>query len=265
MGATLQCSHCGAEVPVEHRFCGACGSPMKSAEPSAAKTEFFGGPATAGKPARLILIRGEGMDGVSYHLNANEHIAGRKAGAILFPEDHYLSPRHANFFYENGQLMVKDEGSLNGVFVRIQDRAPLGHGDVFLAGEELLQVHWTELASGGVSPDHTHFFGSPLPISSRRITQIFEGGRPGLTHLVRGGTVSIGREGCDLDFPYDRFISGSHCRVEFGPDGATLVDEGSRNGTYVRIQGPRPLAHGDYLFVGKQLLRVEMTAAGGAR
>ncbi|MCA9547113.1 MAG: FHA domain-containing protein [Myxococcales bacterium] len=259
MGATLQCSHCGAEVPVEHRFCGACGSPMKSAEPSAAKTEFFGGPATAGKPARLILIRGEGMDGVSYHLNANEHIAGRKAGAILFPEDHYLSPRHANFFYENGQLMVKDEGSLNGVFVRIQDRAPLGHGDVFLAGEELLRVEMGDLGGQTVAPDHTHFFASPRPARTFRLTQLFEGGRSGLCYFVRGDTVTVGREGCDVNFGDDRFISGRHCRIDFTPQGATITDLQSRNGTYVRIQGQRELSHGDYLFLGKQLLRVEIT------
>ena len=48
-------------------------------------------------------------------------------------------------------------------------------------------------------------------------------------------------------------------RVEAANGGFSLVDEESRNGTYVRIQGEQELAHGDYLFLGKQLLRVEMT------
>jgi hypothetical protein len=34
----------------------------------------------------------------------------------------------------------------------------------------------------------------------------------------------------------------------------------SRNGTSLRDKGQRELAHGDYLFVGRQLLRVEITA-----
>ena len=49
--------------------------------------------------------------------------------------------------------------------------------------------------------------------------------------------------------------------VILGADGSfQLNDLGSRNGTYVRIRGERELAHGDYLFIGQQLLRVEQTA-----
>ena len=45
-----------------------------------------------------------------------------------------------------------------------------------------------------------------------------------------------------------------------GDGSFTLTDAGSKNGTYVRIEGEHELSHGDYLFLGKQLLRVEMTA-----
>jgi len=56
-------------------------------------------------------------------------------------------------------------------------------------------------------------------------------------------------------------MSGNHARVEMtGPGQFQLVDLDSRNGTFLRIRGERSLAHGDYLFLGKQLLRVEMTA-----
>jgi pSer/pThr/pTyr-binding forkhead associated (FHA) protein len=259
MGSMVTCSNCGAEVPVAHRFCGKCGHPQKQAEAARGRTEFFGGQPTAGR-AKLVLIRGEGMDGVSYQLNAAEHIAGRKAGAILFPEDHYLSPRHANFYYDQGRLFVRDEGSLNGVFARIRTPVRLNQGDVFLAGEELLRVQWNDLGGSNVGVDHTHFFASPFPDASRRVTQIFEGGRPGLCHLVGNSTVTIGRENCDIEFPHDRFISGRHCKVEFDGEGAAVTDLGSRNGTYVRVNGQRALEDGDYLFVGKQLLRVEIAS-----
>lgn len=259
--STVGCSNCGADVPVAHRFCGKCGHPMQGAPPqvdAVGQTAFFGAMQTLGK-AKLILIRGEGMDGVSYHLNAAEHIAGRKAGAILFPEDNYLSPRHANFFYDGGRLFVRDEGSLNGIFTRIREPAALTDGDVFLAGEELLRVEMGELGGQTVAPDHTHFFASPRPARTFRLTQLFEGGRSGLCYFVRGDTVTVGREGCDVNFADDRFISGRHCRIDFTPQGAAITDLQSRNGTYVRIQGQRELSHGDYLFLGKQLLRVEIT------
>lgn len=266
MSETLVCPSCHAQVPVEHRFCGRCGHAMKGtapapvspSDPASVKTAFFGAMQSLGK-AKLILIRGEGMDGVSYHLNAAEHIAGRKAGAILFPEDNYLSPRHANFFYDQGRLFVRDEGALNGIFIRIRQPAELEDGDVFLAGEELLRVETRELGGDTVGPDHTHFFASPRPSRNYRIIQLFEGGRSGLVCFPREDTVAIGREHCHINFPNDRFISGRHCRVDFGGVGAVLTDLQSRNGTYVRIKGQRELQHGDYLFLGRQLLRVEIT------
>ena len=48
--------------------------------------------------------------------------------------------------------------------------------------------------------------------------------------------------------------------VKFGADGqVTLTDLGSKNGTFVRITDESPLNHGDYVFLGQQLLRVEVT------
>src|SRR5262249_42158292 len=74
--ATRRCPTCAAEVAAHHRFCGSCGSPMPEAaaartESSGArpkpgpKTMFFGAMQAPGR-AKLILIKGEGMDGVSY-------------------------------------------------------------------------------------------------------------------------------------------------------------------------------------------------------
>ena len=53
-------------------------------------------------------LRGEGVEGLSYQLNAEQHVVG-KAGQLVFPDDPFVSPKHANFFYRNGTLCVKDE------------------------------------------------------------------------------------------------------------------------------------------------------------
>ena len=76
--------------------------------------------------------------------------------------------------------------------------------------------------------------------------------------MARGSMVTIGREGVDIEFPDDRFISGRHCALEFTPQGYTLTDLGSRNGTFVRISESQTLEHGDFIFLGRQLLRVEI-------
>ena len=56
-------------------------------------------------------------------------------------------------------------------------------------------------------------------------------------------------------------MSGSHCKIEETGGKLSLTDMNSRNGTYIRIKGEKDLAHGDYLFIGRKLLRVEITAA----
>ena len=45
-------------------------------------------------------------------------------GRTRYPSDNWLSPRHANFLYRGEKLVVRDEGSLNGVYVRIRQHNP---------------------------------------------------------------------------------------------------------------------------------------------
>src|SRR5690349_8268282 len=98
------CPSCGAASPADYRFCGRCGTKLAdgtAAAPSFGRTVHFGAAhQTAGK-ARLVLIKGEGVDGISYQLADPEHVAGRVEGALLFTEDPLLSPRHAMFSYRD--------------------------------------------------------------------------------------------------------------------------------------------------------------------
>jgi len=73
-------------------------------------------------------------------------------------------------------------------------------------------------------------------------------------------TLKVGREGCDLNFPSDAQMSLLHCSIEEAAGKYLLLDHDSKNGTYLRIKGEAALTHGDYVFIGKKLLRVEMTA-----
>jgi pSer/pThr/pTyr-binding forkhead associated (FHA) protein len=269
-GATRPCPFCGADVAAQHRFCGSCGRPMSGtgAQPEvrrpggAAKTMFFG--AMQASRAKLILIKGEGVDGVSYMLAGTEHIAGRVEGQILFPEDPLLSPRHANFVYRDKKLYVRDEGSANGVFVRILKPIGIAAGTTFLVGEQLLRVEAVP-PEGVPVPDEegTYFYGSPRRPSRLQLIQLLAGGSSGTIFRARDGELTIGREGNDVNFPDDPFISGHHARVVAldGTNGTRfqLVDQGSKNGTFLRVSDETQLVHGDYVFIGQQLLRVEIT------
>ena len=265
MSATRPCPNCGTHIPVEFRFCGACGSavepvPDQAQAAGGGRTMFFGAMQQTGR-ARLILIKGEGLDGVSYHLNATEHVAGRIEGAILFEEDPLMSPRHANFFYRENRLCVRDEGSANGVFIRIRTPMTVDSGATFLVGEQLLQIEAVPLDLAP-TPDAegTYFYASPKRPAKLKLVQRLRGGDVGMIYRARTDAITIGREGNDVNFPEDLFISGRHCSLACAPDGRFVVtDLGSKNGTFLRVVDESPLAHGDYVFLGQQLLRVEIT------
>ena len=249
------CRSCSSGVPMGHKFCGRCGTAVPP-EILNAQTLFFGDMQNPAK-AKLILIRGEGMDGLSFHLKAEQHIVGRN-GQLVFPDDPFVSPKHANFFYRDGKLVVRDEGSLNGVYVRVRGTVDIAAGDTFLAGEQVFRLEATPRASDGQEADGTYFYSSPKHPSPFRLSQILQGGGYGMTVCARSTTLQVGREGGDLNFPMDLYMSGSHCRLEEHGGKFTLTDMNSRNGTYVRIKGERDLTHGDYVFIGRKLLRVEL-------
>lgn len=251
-----------AQVQAQQRFSPASGLPegVGSAKP-AAKTMFFGALQQQAVIPRLVVIKGEGGDGVTYHLSATNHTVGRSAGDIRFGEDLFLNPEHARFTVQGGRLFVKDLGSVNGVFVRIKAPAQLEHGDHFLVGEQLLRLDSAPFGDGSPDAGGTYSYSSPRPDARFRVAQLLAGGGEGRIVSAQGGVLTMGRESNTLNFPNDRFISGRHARLDAASDThhVILTDTGSRNGTFIRTKGALELHHGDYLFVGQQLLRVEIS------
>ncbi len=186
------CKSCSTPVPLGHKFCGRCGAAIPT-EIANARTQFFGQLQVPGK-AKLILIRGDGIEGLSYQLNAEQHVVGRN-GQLVFPDDTFLSPKHANLFYRGGRLVVRDEGSLNGVFWRVRGTIDVGQGDTFLAGEQLFVVEGPPRPNDGPAPDGTYFYSSPKHQSLFKIIQILEGGAAGMAVCARGRALQLGREG----------------------------------------------------------------------
>lgn len=256
------CESCMSPVPSGHKFCGRCGTPVPD-HILHLQASYFSDMQDPEK-ARIVVIRGQDkhggeQEGLSYHLKADQHLAGHGLD-LDFSDDAYVSPKHANFFYRGGSLVVRDEGSLNGVFFRIRGSVEIAPGDSFLAGEQLFRLDPTPKASDGNDAEGTFFYSSPKYPSAFRINQVLEGGAVGMTVCARGNSLDIGREDGDLNFPGDVFMSAKHCTVEEKDGKFVLTDHGSRNGTYIRIKSEKPLAHGDYLFLGKKLVRVEMNS-----
>ncbi len=257
----MNCSKCGHAIQPGSRFCGNCGAlvePQQSqfTEPTSPKKRKI--------QATLTLIKGEGFDGVEYQLNADEHIMGRLYGTILFPEDPYLSMEHANLYYKGDQLFIEDKNSVNGVFIKIHHPVELKDGDLFLTGEQLFRFeiidNYKKIPNLNLQQHQTKFYGCPPEEQLYfRIVHLFRNGQEGAVYYASSPSVNIGREQCELSFPFDRHISGRHARVYKENNSFYLQDLSSKNGTFHAISAPYNLLNGDHFFVGQQLMRVEIT------
>ena len=284
LALTTTCPTCAVDVEGQHRFCPACGGKMppssgfdvstkvgpRSAgmQPTPAPTGklgrstlFFGGAVQSAR-AKLTLIRGDGEDGISFTLAGQDHLAGRGDCPISFPDDPFLSPTHANFMYvakgaQDHELVVRDLSSLNGIYVRLTGKATLVPGANILIGEQVLGVGLARMAEDTPDHDGTYFSSSMARPAALEVTQQLRGGLGGWVFRI-GDTAVIGREGNDINFPEDPFISGRHAELRLDGGTLTVTDLGSRNGTFVRVSGEQTLRHGDYVFLGQQLLRVEI-------
>lgn len=250
------CAACQAPLQPGFKFCGRCGetTPPEILNPV---IEFFGELQDPTK-ASLVVVRGEGQEGLSYHLRASEHIIGRQGQIQL--DDPFIEPRHANLFYKGSQITLRDENTTNGTFVRVRQKTKIAAGDTFLVGDQLFRVEPMPNVAEYTDSSGTYFYASPSHSSGFRVVQLLAGGGVGLAHCPRGSRVTIGRRGADINVFDDPHLSEEHCAIEQDADGFSLTDLDSKNGTFVRLKRELPLEHGDYFIVGRKLLRVEMNA-----
>ena len=257
MSSSRLCSNCKAVVPEEHFYCGRCGASYGEGEREEANETLFFGAMQAPGRAKLILIAGEGLEGLSYHLNSTEHAAGRESGVVLFPDDEYLDDEHATFFYRSNELYLRDEESRNGTFIRINEPRTLEDGDEFLVGRQRLRVEKLDVDDEYFDGD-TKLYVSPTRDYKFRLVHLVEGRKPASAFCDESNRLTIGREGTDVLFADDRHLSREHAVVEWRDGELILEDQDSQNGTFVRLRDEEPLDHGDYIYMGSELLRVEI-------
>lgn len=260
-GGARLCRSCGAVVPQGFKFCGVCGSRYEASDgreaPAFVPPHLSSG---AEAPARLIVIHPDGSEGESFPLGAGETTIGRAHPSPLFADDPFLSPQHATFYFLRGQLFVRDEGSLNGIFLRINAEVELFHGDMFRIGQQLLRFEEMRQVRPIVpgAGDGTTVMGSPMRGAWGRLSSVVAIDTAAAVWVLRRPTESLGRERGEILFPEDGFVSGSHCRLTWRDGRCFLLDVGSTNGTYLRIKGEGILARGDLVLLGQQLFKIDL-------
>ncbi|RYZ04326.1 MAG: FHA domain-containing protein, partial [Myxococcales bacterium] len=258
-GAGVACPQCG-HLNAGNRFCASCGynlGALAGASPSV-PAAAAAAPAPVGSGIILTALRADGSEAGTFRMpDAPVVTVGRDTGSI-FAGDSYLSPRHATFSKRGGQLFVKDEGSLNGVYLKVRPNEPclLEFGDVFRIGQEI--IRFEELRGQGKSADGVERFGSPAKGYIGRLALVIGRDTTGNAFPVPERGVHCGRERGDILFSEDGYVSGLHCRIARGPDGRVyLTDVGSSNGTFIRLRAERAVGGTDILLMGQQLFRID--------
>lgn len=102
------------------------------------------------------------------------------------------------------------------------------------------------------------------------------GASPQLALLDRSGQVAqrfslqnavttLGRQGADINFPDDDYLSPLHAQFLYLDGILTVRDLGSKNGTWLYLEEPHKLTDGDLILLGSQILRFRRLGYPGPR
>jgi pSer/pThr/pTyr-binding forkhead associated (FHA) protein len=249
-GATVVCPQCGHVNAPTNLFCGSCGFRLGGGVPrfgAAAAAAPAPAPEPAGGTIALTALRADGSEAGTFELPPGGGTVGRETGGI-FAGDSYLSPRHATFRTTGpGRALVKDEGSLNGVYKKLARDVPaeLRPNDAFRIGQEIIQYQ-------ALTPQR---LGAPSKGYVGRIALVIGREETGNAFPIPESGVHLGRERGDILFPEDGYVSGLHCRLSWDGQKLFLTDLGSSNGTFLRV-AEAEVRSGDVLLMGQQLFRV---------
>lgn len=254
------CPRCSAPVGPVAKFCSQCGYGLEPGLVPERRTSALSVPVLDTR-VQLVRVDETGQQLSSHPLVGNKTTVGREGADINFPEDRYLSPRHAELCFRDGRLFVRDLGSRNGTWFFIEGPHKLRDGDMVLVGSQILQ--YRRLGYPGPHPpeaDATRRLGSLTPSADiATLTQLRgDGSERDVIHLSPGRNITIGRDEGDWIFSYDPSMSGLHAQIQSEDADFVLVDADSRNGVGVSVRGEVELQKDSRILMGDKMLRVEI-------
>lgn len=130
------------------------GSPASAGGASGRTRLLRGSGATMG---RLVRLGEGGRELAVYPLRPGRTLIGRDRGDLKFPDDELLSGEHASIMAPDDPsadepFILADEGSRNGVFLRIRSEWPLQLGDLFVAGRQAFRLEEQPVDEGARKP-----------------------------------------------------------------------------------------------------------------
>jgi thioredoxin reductase/ferredoxin/pSer/pThr/pTyr-binding forkhead associated (FHA) protein len=201
-------------------------------------------PPPPASPGRLISLLADGTPADEFPLVAQGvTTVGRQGATVAFPQDTMLSDQHAAITHGTNGLEVRDLGSQHGVFLKVAEGRviPLESGTIVKAGRQWLVPE----TSAGRWAAVIHYDAAGREVARHAIAEntTMVLGRAAPATVLDGADSTLSRRHVSLSAERGRLL---------------LRDLGSRNGTFVKIEGSWPLQDGDVLWLGNQVLRVSI-------
>jgi ABC transport system ATP-binding/permease protein len=192
-------------------------------------------------------------------------IGRSEENAIQIPEKH-VSRKHAEIKFRDGIFMISDLRSANGTYVndrKLTDAFPLAHGDVIRLYVPIL--NFSAVVTDEEVEEARKTGSLILPTISGEIEYakllVTAGPQEGHEFILNQDMITVGRATQDTAWDValqDRAVSRPHCRFGKKPEGWTIMDLGSANGTTLNGSPggatPRVLKDGDVVHVGETML-----------
>ena len=125
------CNGCGHRNPPQSSFCSSCGSVLDGPDMrtvTLSKVDALqDAPGTednvsvtvdnTGNRKALLVVRNGPNEGARFSLTSNDSVIGRHPDSTICLDDVTVSRRHAHLEQHDGQVVLRDLGSLNGTYV----------------------------------------------------------------------------------------------------------------------------------------------------
>ncbi len=112
---------------------------IDSPPPTADGTEVMGSP-NPGYWGRITVIIGESITGAAFPLMGDSVEMGRENGDINFPDDGYVSGKHARLVTRNDKVYLADMTSSNGTFMKVSGERSIPNNSFLLLGQQLFRI-----------------------------------------------------------------------------------------------------------------------------
>lgn len=118
--------------------------PIRPKTKSPDGTRYMGSPVPGGN-FKIIQVGIGNITQNVYCLPASGAVLGREKGDIIFPNDKFMSSRHAQIYQgEEGHCHLVDLNSSNGTWIKLMNKTRLRPGDHIFMGQQLFRAHITE-------------------------------------------------------------------------------------------------------------------------